>query len=625
MTRTVISAHTQKPVFVAVAPRWLLLAIALLLVLATASRMAYIHIPLDKDEVWAVWQTYGTPAQIIQWTSPSEVPLYFLLLGGWRMLTSDHPYLMRVLPLLGFMVSSAIFYRAVRRLYGWRAGFMALLFFLALPFQVFLSLYARSYSLAVIGVPLSLWMAARYFERPRLGRALWLAGALVLAYTGTITVAPVLVLIVLFTLIRYRWAVWRWWLPGGIALGVVLPDIWLNKLSLTASHVSAISVTPGGSHQLRGMSASESLLWYWQLFVGATPLHLALSLALITLAAVGILRRRNQNIGLIWLLWVLLIPLVLYALDTYLGIFGRYSWWYGVGLVIALGVGLSALSARVSVWGAAAAVVLMLTPTGYSDFREFGMGASVVGTHLADLKNYVRAGDVLLFDPQIGCQAWEEWDYFSRVYLHDSLPIITDPQNQRRVWYAHSVLNPHAPTFEAVTANRVAGAFVGPPECHIRLYEAPPNPEGVLFANGLRFHGVDVLNTDGMERGTIVRHENERLQLRLWWSVDEPLPLDYSLSLYLMQGTAILARSDGLEAMLHPPEAAPRTSTWQAQQLYIETRTLTVPSQTGPHSYPLMLGVYFWEDPTLIEVISGDAQQDEQGLLALLTVYSVAW
>ncbi|MFZ4815492.1 MAG: hypothetical protein ACOYL5_13220 [Phototrophicaceae bacterium] len=582
--------------------------------------MAYIHAPLDKDEVWAVWQTYGTPAQIIQWTSPSEFPLYFLLVGGWRILTSDHPYLMRVLPLLGFMVAGAIFYRAVKRLYGWRAALMALIFFLALPFQVFISLYARSYILAVIGVPLSLWMAARYFGRPSIVRALWLAGALILSYTGTITVVPVLLLLVLFIFIRYRWAVWRGWLPGGIALAVVLPDIWFNKLSPTVSHISAISMIPGGSHQLRGMSAVDALVWYWQLFVGATVFHTVLSVVLVTLTVFAVLRRRN--VGRFWLLWMFLVPLVLYALDTYLGILGRYSWWYGLGLVIAFGVGLNLLPRRMFPFMAALGVVLLLAPTGYSDFGKFALGGSVVGSNLADLKHYVQPGDVMLFDSQLGCQGW---DYFRRVYLGDGVPSIDRLQNQQRVWYAHSVINHDEATYAAVTANRIAGPFVGPPECHIRLYEAPPDPEGVLFVNGLRFHGITVMTPDGIDSGTIVRHENEQVQLQLWWSVDEPIPLDYSVSVYMLEegSSTILESSDGLEEVIYPPEAQARTSTWQPNQLYVETRTFRLPKRVGSATYPISLGVYFWENPTLIEVVN--AETDVHGLLHLLTVYSVAW
>ena len=29
-------------------------------------------------------------------------------------------------------------------------------------------------------------------------------------------------------------------------------------------------------------------------------------------------------------------------------------------------------------------------------------------------------------------------------------------------------------------------------------------------------------------------HEREEIGIRLWWSIDEPLPLDYSLGLFLL-------------------------------------------------------------------------------------------
>ena len=62
--------------------------------------------------------------------------------------------------------------------------------------------------------PVVLWLTARYFDRPTILRGIGLgAGMAALFYIhGTSVLAYAM--LGLYTLLVYRQAIWRWWLPG---------------------------------------------------------------------------------------------------------------------------------------------------------------------------------------------------------------------------------------------------------------------------------------------------------------------------------------------------------------------------------------------------------------------------
>src|SRR4051794_30422068 len=104
------------------------LLIAAALILIAASRLA--HLPaldMDGDEIWSVWQTFGTPTQIILWTPYDWPPLSYLIIGFWRGLVGIHPFAIRVLPILAFLLGSAFLYRVTRKLISRDAALLAVL------------------------------------------------------------------------------------------------------------------------------------------------------------------------------------------------------------------------------------------------------------------------------------------------------------------------------------------------------------------------------------------------------------------------------------------------------------------------------------------------------------------
>lgn len=589
-------------------PRALAILLAGLLLLIAASRIPRLHEPqMNQDEIWSVWQTLGSPAQIIRWTPYDWPPLYYLMLGAWRGLAGMHPIILRFSSVLLFLLGVAFLYRAARRLGGHQAAALSALAYAGLGYAALISLEVRGYAPALALLPLAFWLTLRYFDHPGLRRGLLLGLSLAALFYTSLTAAGALAMLGLYTLLVYRRAIWRWWLPGLTAVLLALPEIAVKaQLAITRTAATA-QLSPPPLHQ-----AFYDLFWNWAGY--AFPVWVIL---LAAAAGLLIYRRARRPVTLALLVWAFGVPLLLYLTNPLLGFFSaRYAWWVMPGLALLAGCGLAHLPRP----AAAAATIILLgllfVPVPFKEYSIFS-NLSELNRNFRWLQTRLLPGDVLLADPGNQCGRPEEWDYYTRVYFPNGLTFVADPTGYRRVWHIIFDGAQDAQMQQAVARGRVSRQFVGPPGCLFRLYEAPPDAEGIPFANGMRFHGVDVLENGLPWTGPLVRREAESIHLRLWWSVDEPPAQDYSVGLYLLHWRDGLADSvDHAPQPVYPPDAPPETSRWQPGEFYIEERTLTLPFPTARTTYTIALAVYFWQDQQRITAPGAN----EDGLLPLLQV-----
>jgi 4-amino-4-deoxy-L-arabinose transferase-like glycosyltransferase len=212
-----------------------------LLLLIFAGRTGRLNtLNMDEDEVWSVWQTFGSPADIINWTPSDWSPLYYLIVGLWKGLVGIHPFALRILSVLPFTLAMAVLYRFTRRVYSAPAGIIAVAACAAMGYAIHISTSLRAYGILFCVTILAWWLAIRYFTRPTLVRALPLALCLgVMVYLHISSLFAIIIL-GLYTLIIYRRESLRWWLPGGMVLVLILPII-INKLAVTVAHVDQAS------------------------------------------------------------------------------------------------------------------------------------------------------------------------------------------------------------------------------------------------------------------------------------------------------------------------------------------------------------------------------------------------
>src|SRR5579859_4544703 len=127
-------------------PRVMIFALALLVIVA--SRISHLdEYSFHHDEVWSVWQTFGTPAQIIKWTPFDWGPFYYLFVGGWKEFVGIHPVVLRFSSVLFLMLSAALIYRVARRINGQAAALATVAIYSAIGFGAYQTVILRGYAM----------------------------------------------------------------------------------------------------------------------------------------------------------------------------------------------------------------------------------------------------------------------------------------------------------------------------------------------------------------------------------------------------------------------------------------------------------------------------------------------
>jgi len=571
---------------------------ALILLVAAAARLLYLHdLPMNADEIWSIWQTLGTPADVIRWT-PADWPFpYFMAIWGWKALVGLTPEALRMFSVLVSMIGGACFYAAARRIWNEKTALLALAIYAGLGFSIFLGLLLRAYGILLTFVPVVLLLAWRYLERPTIRRAFWLALSVVAMFFIHFTTAFALLAIGLAIIICFPRRVWRLWLPGLMAAPLPLAHVIANWQFIStrtgANAMKELPPLPQALVEAFGQFAGNGALVWLIVFAVASLL----------VAAALIRQRGGRTRSIALLAWMALI-LPMYLLHDRLGLFQdlRYIWWVMPGLILWMAVGLAQLPKAGRTLAAIGLTALALYPGAAKDYQGDQFHSEItLNIYLLELKQYMLPGDVLVVDPNNICAPTEAWDYFHRAYFPNGLPYVDDPGAHRRVWYVSTDWLQDPATRDAVNAGRVAGKYFGPPTCLIRLYEAPPDPEGIRFENGLRLHGVEILSVPTYA-GPIF-HEGETMHVRIWWSVDAPLDLDYSVNLSTMTSSGSVENNGPPQPLDGPSE----TSQWLPGRSYIEERELALPYPLGDGAFDLQLIVYQWWDGVRLRAPSADA------------------
>jgi MFS family permease len=591
--------------------RYTLLLVTSLLVLIAAGRILRLnldHKELHIDEIWSVWQLLGNHTDYSR--DATWPPLYYVVLDGWRQLVGIDPFALRYLSVLMFMVSAAVTYRAMRRLSSESAAMLAMLAYSALALGIFVTIQVRAYGLVYSLMPLAFWLTIRYFDQPKIRRGILLALVMVaMFYTAYGSVGAFLMLGI-YTLLVYRQAIWRWWLPGVIAGALAFPGV-AHVWNLTVTRLAPLAIQPM-------QPFLPALANFYNRDTGYNTI-VWIVLALVAAAMLIIYQRPLRMKALAFLLWGFG-AVLLYVLNRYLGLFDSvYGWFLVLGAVFWIAWGLSYLPRIARLGATALLIIVMLTPISYATFEA---EPPPMGQSFEALAKTVQWGDVIVLDPLwkdrlCDCLNPEEFEYLTKLYFPQGLPVVTSPEGYQRVWYLKWDSLEDKTFQKRVQQGRVAGKFIGPPEALFQLYETPPNPVGILFDNGLRFHGIELMDAPP---GLFVHRVLDTVRVRLWWSVDKPLTADYSISLRVFYKNQLAIQSDSGPQLIDP--ALPKaTSQWQPGQFYIEEREFSIPRVFTTGQYPLLLTVYQWWDNTRIN--APGVNQDS--LLPIQTLYIKAW
>lgn len=616
----------------------------LIVLLIAASRIAILQErEFTYDEVLNAYRTSETLWQALLWVPVDWPPLHFVLLWVWQAIAGAHPVVLRYSSVLLMLLGAAFLFRASHRIcQNDGAAWCCTLIFGALGYSLFTSTSIRGYSLVMCLYPLAFWVMLRFFDQPTRWRGAVLAVAIAALFYTSVTTVFGFVPFIVYAFMVYGRRAWRGLLPALGALVLVLPEL-IDKLALVAAIIQNRALNTAWTPPETGGFVAQYAELYVTFAGSAAPIWFVVSGGLLAWIGLRGLAQKNRAFRPAWfagtpsldapdapdsrilaafVIWGFGLPLLVWAVREYVDLFSsQYAWWIVYGVVFALGGALATLPRIVGVALGGVLVLGLFVPLPTREAFAFNLPFEA---NLRLLQEEWRTGDVLLIDPNCVCGSPVEWQYFQSVYFPNGLDIVETIGDQQRIWYMHSVSSADAALRDQLVATRAGRKFFGPPGFFFRVYERPPDPEGIAFANGMRFHGATLTDAQGRPLPQPPLYlESQTLTVQLWWSADRPIERDYSVGVHLRNETALLDQSDGSPPLIFPDGAPSGTSYWEPGRLYIAQRQLTVPAEelAFPDVYTLYLTVYHWQEQQPIAAPG----LDDDGFLPLLEISTLVW
>lgn len=606
-----------------------LFAITFILLVAFASRAQFLtDTPLHVDEARTGMRIMGTPAEVIAWQPPDWPPLHNLLLSSWTYVAGEYPFSLRTFSALMSLLSVAIAYPMAYRLtHNRNIALGTMITYAALGMSVYLGIFIRGYAQVMALFPLAILLTARYFEMHKIRDAFGLAFTMGLMFVSTYTTVIAFAFLGLLTLLRYARQLGRWVIVGLFASPFALIEI-LRKWEFWFDRVSPNS---GGYHPTR--YPINTMVDHYREYVGqAEVLWLCLGIVALVLL---IWKGREYNRLLLWILiaciFAPLITLFLVESRIFILMTTRYSWW--VLIILSLGFALGLRYLPKILWMATMLVMVGLMVT--LPMREIYYSEPLYSEFFEDNFEWLREqslpGDVLMFDPKFCtgiCNNRDEIALYWDIYLDDKVTWVDSPGDYRRIWLWRGIGHSRE-LLEELEETHIPSLFFGPPTSLLELYVAPPDPEGILYENGMRFHGFDIMQDNGRyDYPPYDLRERTTVQVRLWWSADEPIDEDYQVSLQIqnMVNQQIVTQHDGAPNLIHlkPNAFEPLPSTtqdWIPNQLYVDLRTLEIPNTFSEIRSKIVLIIYTLPDGTRIPTI----EKPSDGVLPLSETVVWGW
>lgn len=542
------------------------------------------------DEIWSLWHVQGSFNEAMSRVPYDWPALFSIMTWLWMQVAGETLEASRYLMILWALLGVVFTYRAAQALFvtlapdavgrkgaAWVSAAAAVSF----GYLIYTGVEVRAYGLVLMFGALALWMTLRWLRQPEnWRRTVMLAAVLALTFYSTFTSVPYIGFLTLMVVVVRPRLLLRWVGVGVVTLILALPAV----VQFIGNAGSRLDVMPQPPKDF----VTEMVQVYNDF--GGTTAQLVVMLAALGAMIYYLVRRWISWRWLLVLVVWISVPAVIYVVAPnreYLNV--RYVWWVSLGLVMLLGVA-SLYLPRLLQWGGAALLLGMaFLPVDWLQFRAVPTEAVPMRMVLSWFAKQIRPGDVLIQDPYCVCGVAIVWDYFMPQYFPEGeLPWAEQPGDHARVWYLATTGWEQDEALKAeIMKGRKESIFVGPWNFLLRLYEGPPMWEGIPFGETIGLNGFEI------ESNRSVFRENEVISVKLWWSALQKPPMDYSISLSLLDEFGnLVAQSDGPAKAPDTPE---QMSAWQPGLYYEDYRTLTLPEQLEGRDYQLVVAVYDWQ------------------------------
>jgi|GEM_PF-5717053 len=606
-----------------------LVMFSFVLMIIFAGRVQFLtHSPLHLDEARSGMRMMGTLSEIIAWQPPDWPPLHNILIGAWSSLVGSYPFSLRVFSAFFSLISVCLAYRMAYQLTkDQRIAWGTMILYGGLGMSVYLGIFIRGYVLTMTLFPLAIGLTARYFGDHRRWDVLWLALTLGFMFISTYTSIVAFLFLGLYTVLVYPRQLWRWIPVGILASPFALIEL-LRKWDYWFKRIGSSNLEGGYGYDL-----IPTFLKHYQDYFGQLE-QFWIVVAIVSL--VLLFWKGHQYLRLsVWVLvGSILAPVITFWLvesRIFMLMTTRYSWWVLILLAFGLSLGLRYLPKVVWISGMVIILGLMFRSPLETRHDDVSSTSYYYEENMEWLSNQIESGDVLIFDPNYCIQECAEQDalaYYWEVYLGDRVSRINELGEYRRIWLWRGVGHSRE-LLEELSETHIASIFYGPPVALLELYEAPPYPEGILYENGIRFHGFDVLDKNGNgDNPPYNLREQTEMRIRLWWSTDRPLEEDYQVSIQVYDATKnqIFVQDDQSPKLSHLRANAfeplpQQTSEWIPHQLYVEDRIIEIPNINQEIYAELSLVIYHLPDGQRIHA----PNETTDGLLPLAEIIIWGW
>jgi len=547
-------------------------------------------------------------------------PLYYLWLSAWmRFSGGQQLFVLRLSATIPALLAIALLYRLALRWFDkvWVAT-SATIFLTTSGLFINYARDLRMYSLIACLSILSWWFledAIRHRRRIPLG---YIATVALMAFTYYYAAFVVLAQGA-YLLLFHRQTVTRWFrslLAVGFAFSVWIPSF-INQLGIARSQSGDQNAPLLGKFLGTRPTDLEALSELFQTYSAHQISWLALLLLLTAATFTESAAPHRARLGAA-LSWLVLALLIFFGINLIIPVYGlRYTLPLFPALAILVGVGVLAFKSPVlrAVMIALIAIVGLITQVnGYQSPRA---------SHRALLQMVAdgyQPGDRIWYLPPLlarGSGLWDEAIYHLRTeftmlstdwFVWDAPHDFENLANTPRVW---DIRDYWIPILEEAVVPLQEGRVISQQATFdnasylVRLYEAPPlNEAPIRYPQGLglRFGVIDIAQRD----------DETLLIPRLWWQLYTPILQDLSYTLLLMNDdeTVVASKDDSLILGGTPTayglEVAAGTSgiptsQWQmSAHDQLMTPLMSLPSNLPAGHYTLWIGVYYWQQPTLI-------------------------
>lgn len=569
---------------------------------------------LWADEGWTMLLSAGPGLDDVVRTLANDQhpPLYFMIFRLWRTVAGEGEFAGRYLGVLAGMVAVAGTYQLGRALFSPLAGALAALLLALADLPIDLAQEVRHYSLLLTFVALSCMAYARWWRRPtRLNRVGYVLASVAMLYTHYLGLY-VLGVQGLHLLLACR--PWRRLAEGVLLMGVVglgflpwMPVLidqnrvrWDNPLYYQ-------NALPNSLETFR--MVRTALLGHYDAILGSLTL-----LGLVTVrwphddpTPRPVVRLRPWWPVLFPVLQIVTIVGLIVAINEqrqFLTV--RNFLIITPALAVLAGHGLANLPRLARTFMVALLIIVALSTVDarrhYPDWRAVVRNVSAYYVANEPVLLDVWVGDFparYYLDQQLGPQtprvSLREWrDQYRELFLPTLLDYLQRQESFWLIYWGDAPMDEYGGLIAEAGFERTATLFVDHLGTPIYSYRYDRHPVitlatfSDLFALH-RFVAPDTLAPGGTA------------PIALWWTATQPPPLDYSVSVFLLDSSgALVAQHDG-----PPLDGRAPTSTWQPGALTFDLHRLALPAHLPTGDYTLGVKVYWWGDGQPLPVQAG--------------------